>query len=98
MSPTLSAITAGYVTLRATTSSSATANLWGRARRRCQFPDHSQHKATRRWLCAQTRLGSESLARLVEVLEAEVGGVDIAFRAATAEALTLELVGQYPAA
>src|SRR3990167_2434692 len=97
MSPTLSAITAGYVTLRATTSSSATANHWVLARRRCRFPDHSQHKATRRWLCAQTRLGSERLARLVEVFEAEVGGVDIALCAATVEALALELVGEYAA-
>src|SRR3990167_313213 len=56
------------------------------------------HTATRRWLCvAALEAESIGLAGFVEVLEAEVGGLDIAFSTAAIEALALELIGHHAA-
>ncbi len=69
----------------------ATSITQGHPGQRPGWPTARNDKATRRW---PGRLHVR-LTGLVQVLEAEVGGFDEAFRAAAVETLTLEFVGQY---
>src|SRR5690606_11591795 len=90
-SPTRSATTAVCATRPATTSSSAMASRWRRARK--QRPTPRNAKATRRW--PWWLAASAGLAGLVDMLVAEVGSFDITLSPTAVETPALEFVGDY---